>query len=181
MRNKLNRIILAPLFVALLASYALAQTPDVKAKVEATAKRLQALGTDPKVVEAVKAYNSAVPPEAAAMTNDKWKALTQLDPAVRAYTKNPLAMYLKTKMDPAASEWFVSAAGGGKVAFQAKPTSWSHSGKEKHQLPMSGKIFYGPVELDESTGQQQLQVGIPVLDAGRPIGSIVVGLALNKL
>ena len=64
------------MLLALLASCALAQTPEVKA------------------------HKAVVPPEAAAMTNDKWKGLTQLDPAVRAYTRNALAMYLKTKMDP---------------------------------------------------------------------------------
>lgn len=181
MKKYLHFIVLAPVCLALLAPCALTQTPEVKAKVEAKAKQLQALGTDPKVVAAVKAYNSAVPPEAAAMTNDKWKGLTQLDPAVRVYTRNPLAVYLKTRMDPAVSEWFVSASGGTKVAFMFKPTSWTHSGKDKHQIPMSGKLFYGPVEMDESSGQRQIQVGIPVIDGGRAIGTIVAGIAVSKL
>lgn len=148
---------------------------------EAKAKQLQSLGTDPKVVDAVKAYNAALPPEAAAMTNEKWKGLTQLDPAVRAYTRNALAMYLKSRMDSTVSEWFVSAAGVTKVAFLSKPTNWSHSGKEKHQVPMTGKLYTGPAEVDESSRQQQIQVGIPVIDGGHPIGSIVAGIALNLL
>jgi hypothetical protein len=181
MRTYGNRLAPIALCAMLFMPCAEAQPPALKAKLDAKIPRLQALGTDPKVVEAVRAYNASMPPEAAAMTNEKWKAASQLDPAVRAYSKNPLAVYLKGRMDPAASEWFVSGAGGAKVAFMAKPTNWSHQGKEKHQLPMAGRIYYGPVEVDESSGQQQIQVGVPVLDGGRPIGSIVIGLPVSKL
>jgi hypothetical protein len=174
-------LILICVFSAAFAPFSVAQAPELKAKAEVKAKQLQALGTDPKVVEAVRAYNAAVPPEAAALTNEKWKSLSQLDPAVRAYTRNPLAVYLKSKMDPAASEWFVSGASGAKVAFMAKPSNWSHSGKDKHQVPMTGRLYIGPAEVDVSSGQQQIQIGIPVLDGGRPIGSIVVGLTVSRL
>lgn len=181
MRNNTWRTAAAVAVFCLAAPLQAQLAPELKAKVDAKARELQALASAPAVVTAVRAYNSAPPPEASAMTNEKWKPLTQLDPAVRAYSKNPLAVHLKAKMDPAASEWFVSGADGGKVAFLAKPTSWSHKGKEKHTAPMAGRVFYGPVEVDESSGQQQLQVGVPVLDAGKPIGSLVVGLAVSKL
>jgi hypothetical protein len=46
---------------------------------------------------------------------------------------------------------------------------------------MTGKNWQGPVEVDESSGQQQLQVSVPVLDGGKPIGSLVVGLSVTKL
>jgi hypothetical protein len=46
---------------------------------------------------------------------------------------------------------------------------------------MSGKSWQGKVEVDESTGLQQVQVAVPVLDNGQAIGSLVVGLSLSKL
>ena len=46
---------------------------------------------------------------------------------------------------------------------------------------MSGEIWIGSVKVDDSTGQQLIQVGLPVLDGGKPIGSIVVGLLVDKL
>jgi len=46
---------------------------------------------------------------------------------------------------------------------------------------MSGQTWTGPVKLDDSTGQQLIQVGMPVLDDGKPIGSIVFGLRVDKL
>jgi len=154
---------------------------DLKLKVESKAKLLLAWSTDPTIVAAVKAHNASLSAAEQAMTNDKWKALTQLDPFVRSYSKNDVALYLKSKKDETISEAFVSGADGTKVAFLAKTTSWSHKGRDKHQIPMSGKTWYGPVEVDESSGTQQIQVGFPVLDGAKPIGSIVVGLAVAKL
>ena len=90
-------------------------------------------------------------------------------------------MLLKTKRDDQIAECFVSGADGAKVAFLAKTTSWSHADKDKHRIPMSGKSYLGPVAMDESTGMQEVQVGVPVLDAGKPIGSIVFGLSIGKL
>jgi len=164
-----------------LTAWGQSLAPEVRAKVEARAAQLKAMGTDPTVVAAVKAHNANPPAEDKAMTNDKWAKLTILDPYVRSFSKNPLGMYLKAKKDPQIAEMFVSGSDGTKVAFLAKTTFWTHVGKDKHQVPMSGKIFIGSPALDESTGQQLVQVGVPVLDGGRPIGSIVFGLAIARL
>ena len=75
----------------------------------------------------------------------------------------------------------MSDAAGLKVAFIAKTTNWSHKGKPKHDVPMTGKSWQGPVEVDESSGQRQIQVSVPVLDGGKPIGSLCVGLSLSQL
>jgi hypothetical protein len=154
---------------------------EIKSKLDAQVTELKSLSTDPRVVKAVKANNAAPPSEYKGMTNEKWKELTVLDPLVRALTKNALAEYLKTKKNDVITEAFVSATNGTKVAFLSKTTSWTHKGKPKHDVPMTGKVWVGPVEVDESTGQQQIQVGFPVLDGGKPIGSIVVGLKVAAL
>jgi len=158
--------------------------PEIKGKLDAEIKQLQSLSTDPQVVSAVKAHNSApADAEAAAMTNDKWHSLSILDPFVRAVAKAPLSEYLKTrkKSDEMIAKIFVSGADGFKVAFDAKTEHWTHKGMPKHEVPMTGEIWIGTVKLDDSTGQQLIQVGLPVLDGGKPIGSIVVGLRVDKL
>ena len=76
---------------------------------------------------------------------------------------------------------FVSGADGGKVGFDAKTEHWTHKGMPKHEVPMGGKIWTGPLKLDDSTGLQMVQVGLPVLDGEKPIGSIVFGLRADKL
>jgi hypothetical protein len=46
---------------------------------------------------------------------------------------------------------------------------------------MTGETWIGAVKVDDSTGQQLIQVGLPVLDGKKPIGSVVVGLRVDKL
>lgn len=155
--------------------------PDMQARVQAKLKEVAQWAAEPRVVAAVRAHNAAPPAGVKEMTQDKWKELSLLDPSVRAFSKNDAAEALKTHKSDAVTEMFLSGADGRKVAFLAKPTNFSHAGKEKHAVPMTGKPWVGPVELDQSTGQKQVQVAAPVVDGGRAIGSLVVGLSLTKL
>lgn len=152
-----------------------------QAKVDAKIKEIRGWAAAEIIVGSVRNANAAKSPEAAAMTQDKWKALTLLDPFIRSLAKNPAAEFLRSQKSDAIAEAFVSAADGSKVAFLSKSSSWNHSGKPKHDVPMSGKQWQGPVEVDESTGLQQLQVAVPVMDGGKAIGSLVVGLSISAL
>jgi hypothetical protein len=177
---------LAPCLLILISvSASLGQAPpEIKAKLDAKIKQLAAFSTDPEIVKEVKAHNAApASAEAAAMTNDKWHSLTVLDPFVRAAAKTPLSEYLKTKKstDDTIAKIFVSGADGSKVGFDAKTEHWTHKGMPKHEVPMTGATWIGSVKVDDSTGQQLIQVGLPVLDGGKPIGSIVFGLRVDKL
>ena len=177
------KILSTTLFLALatLPLFGEGLDPAVQSKVDAQIKIIQSWAADPVIVKAVKAHNASPAAEVAAMTQDKWKSLTVIDPFVRSFSKNEAGTLLKGKKGEAASEAFLSGADGAKVAFLSKPTGWSHKGKPKHEEPMSGKIWQGSIEVDESTGLQQVQVAVPVLDADKPIGSLVVGLSLSKL
>ncbi len=152
-----------------------------QAKVDAKLKEIVAWAADPIVVEAVRAHNVPLPPELAALTQEKWAALNSADPIVRSFTRNAVGQFLRSKKDATITESFVSDAAGYKVGFVAKTTNWCHKGKPKHDVPMTGKIWQGPIEIDESTGLHQLQVAVPVLDAGKAIGSLVVGLDVGEL
>lgn len=155
--------------------------PAAQARVDEQIKAITGWAADPIVVDAVKAHNAALPPEQRELTQEKWSTLSVLDPLVRSFTKNPAGQFLKARKTDLITEAFVSDAAGLKVGFLAKPTNWSHRGKPKHDVPMSGQPWQGSIEVDESTGRQQLQVAVPVLDAGQPIGSLVVGLNLDQL
>ena len=153
------------------------QSEALKKKVELVKK----MAADAKIVEAVKAVNKTALADYKDMSQDKWKDLPVLDPKVRYFSKNPAAEYLKTAKDESMAEIFVSAADGTKVAFLSKTSNWSHKGKPKHDEPMAGKDWTGKVEIDESTGSQNIQIAVPVLDGGKAIGSMVVGFAVSKL
>ncbi len=168
-------------FTVACSAWAADLDPAIQAKIDARIKAIEGWAADPTFVATVKAANEAPPAEHAAITQDKWKEMSVLDPVVRSFTKNPAATVLKAKKDDAVSEAFVSAANGTKVAFLGKTSGWSHKGKAKHDVPMTGKTWQGPVEKDDSTGLEQVQVAVPILDGGKPIGSLVVGLSLGRL
>jgi hypothetical protein len=175
--------ILALLIIGLLASHAVFGAPltaDQKTKVEGQVKKFLPLGSDPFIIAAVKGYNAKAPAEGKGMTQAKWKGLSVLSNEVKFFSKNALAEYLKTKRTDAVAECFVSIADGTKAAFFSKTTSWSHKGAAKHDSPMVNKNWMGESEMDESTGKVLVQVSFPVLDAGKPIGSVVIGLDLSK-
>lgn len=156
-------------------------TPEQKLQVEQQLKNFLPLGSDPQVAKLVREYNAAPLKELAGMTQEKWAALTVLSPEVKALSRNPLAEYLKTKRTSLLSELFVNAANGQKVAFFGKTSSWSHAGKPKHDIPMAGKTWIGEPELDQSTGKYSVQIAFPVVDGGKVIGSIVIGLDMGQL
>jgi len=180
---KTSRLLVTLVALSALSTSILAAglEPEVQTKVDAKIKEVQTWAADAAVVKAVKEHNASLPADQAAMTQDKWKTLTVLDPFVRGFSKNDAGTFLKSKKTDAVTEAFLSGADGLKVAFLTKPSNWSHKGKEKHDVPMTGKTWQGPVEVDESTGLQQVQVAVPVLDGDKPVGSLVVGLSLSKL
>lgn len=169
------------LIMLAVAAHAEELTPAQKAKVDAKSKQLSSWSTDKKIVDYVRNFNANPPAETKGMTQEKWESLNMLSAEVKSISKNELANHLRSMRDAAISEIFVSGANGTKAAFLSKTSGWSHKGKAKHDVPMSGKIWTGKPELDDSTGVQQVQIGLPVLDNGKPIGSIVVGLNLSKL
>ena len=154
---------------------------DLKAAIDKATPALTAIASSESVVTAVKQRNESTPPAVAAMTNTKWKSLSILSPEVKSYAKNSVAQYLNKNKPAYVAELFLSAADGTKIAFLSKPTSWTHKGNAKHDLPMQGKHWIGEIETDESTGVKQIQVSLPVLDGKKPIGSIVFGLDIVKV
>jgi hypothetical protein len=155
--------------------------PATQAKIDEQRKAAQAWAATPAVVAAVKAQNTNPPAAHKAMTQDKWASLTPFDAFVLSFASNPVGQFLKSKKTGPVTEAFVSAADGTKVGFTGKTTSWSHKGAAKHDVPMSGKPWQGEVETDKSTGLQQIQIAVPVVDGGQPIGSLVVGLQVARL
>jgi hypothetical protein len=152
-----------------------------QARIDEWVEKGKVLARSPAVVDAVHAQNSAPSATVVEMTQSKWEALPELHAVVRGMTTNAAALELKKAKSDALSEAFVSDASGRKVAFLAKSTNWSHAGKPKHEIPMSGEVWKGRIELDRSTGRHQVQIGLPVLKDDKVIGSLVLGISLTEL
>jgi hypothetical protein len=115
------------------------------------------------------------------MNQDKWSAIRDDDPRLLPFTENAVVRFFRAHAGKPVTEIFLSGVDGTKVAFLHKPTNWNHRGKPKHDAPMMAKVWIGRVELDESSGMQQVQFSIPVMENGKAIGSLVVGLNPAKL
>jgi hypothetical protein len=175
----------AGLFALLLVSLTGVWADDGNAGMQAQADKWIAQAKEwaaaPTLVNAVVAQNQQPPAAYAGMTQQKWAELSDTDPLVQRLMRNELAQFLRAKRAEAVTEAFVSDASGAKVAFLAKPTNWKHQGKPKHDEPMAGKIWQGKLELDRSSGMRQVQIAVPVLKDGTPVGSLVLGVALSAL
>jgi hypothetical protein len=152
-----------------------------KSKVEALLDTMSSLGKDPKVVAAVKAQNAKLPDLLKGLDNAKWTTLASTSPEVQAVSHTELTRHLRGVVHHTVIELFISDAEGRKVALFTKTTSFIHKGSPKHDQPMLGKKWIGDLELDKSTQQMQVQGSFPVLDKGKPIGSVVLGFWVPKL
>lgn len=171
-----NILVMMALIFSMGASAAL--TAEQKTALDKQIEMVKGWASNATIVAAVKAGAGA---DYATMTQDAWKALPVLDAKVRALSKTPAAEVLKKNKSDAVSEAFLNAADGTKVALLSKTSNWSHKGKAKHDDPMAGKTWIGDVEVDESTGAQQIQIAVPVMDAGKAVGSLCVGFTVSKL
>jgi hypothetical protein len=156
-------------------------TADQTRKLEELMKQASELAKSAELVAAVRDYNAKASSSTQDMNQDKWSKLTIMDPIVKELRSNATAKLLQSRKADVVSEAFVSGADGTKVGFLSKPSNWSHKGKAKHDEPMAGKVWIGKPEKDASTGLSQVQFALPILDAGQPIGSLVIGVAVNKL
>lgn len=158
-------------------------TPAVQKELDKHVENVKAWAAEPSIVKAVIAQNEKGP--IAGLDNPKWKTLRRSDALVKEFQSNPAGQYLKRKISDSNgtyAEAFLSAAQGEKVAFFEKTTSYLHKGMPKFDVPFtSGKAWQGQPEFDESSQSHQIQVSVPVVSGGKPVGVLVVGVSLAKL
>jgi hypothetical protein len=156
-------------------------TPAVQAELDREKTVVAGWAADPVIVKAVQEQNRKGP--IAGMDNAKWKGMRRSDPLVKQFQKNAAGRFLQAMMrgsKGAVTEAFLNGAKGEKVAFAEKTTSYIHAGAAKHDVPFTtGKPWQGKPEFDESSQTYAIQVSVPVMAHGRPIGSLVVGVSLS--
>jgi hypothetical protein len=157
-------------------------TPGAQKEIDRHIEIVKGWAANPAIVKAVEAQNAKGP--IAGMDNAKWKTVRRSDDLVKGFQTCEAGKYLKAKADEgkdAYPEAFLSGSQGEKVAFIEKTTSYIHKGNAKFDVPFGGKAWQGNPEFDESSQSHQVQVGVPVLSGGKPIGVLVVGINLTQL
>jgi hypothetical protein len=174
---------LAALWGAAGAAGAFEVTPAVQAELDRQKQVVAGWAADPVIVQAVREQNARGP--LPGMDNARWKSTRRSDPVVKQFQDSPAGRFLRARLEASQgvfSEAFLNAAGGEKVAFAEKTTNYIHRGMAKHDVPFTtGRPWQGKPEFDESSQTYAVQIAVPVLDGGKPIGSLVVGVNLSHL
>jgi hypothetical protein len=158
-------------------------SPAVQKALDRQVEVVKGWAANPLLVKAVAAQNEKGP--IAGMDNAKWKTVRRSDELIKGFQTNEAGQWLRqkcTESNGVFPEAFLNAEKGEKVAFYEKTTSYVHKGSPKFDVPFNSKrVWQGSPEFDESSQTHQVQVSVPVVDAGRSIGVLVVGVSLTNL
>ncbi|MDM8567871.1 PDC sensor domain-containing protein [Candidatus Halobeggiatoa sp. HSG11] len=147
-------------------------------------KRTAKLGTHPLLIKAVKEQNAKnVSLDNIKKIDQEWTSTNDLTPFKESLQTSLEGKFLKRKItnnESIYNEAFLTDNQGANVAaypatsdyWQGDETKWSESFN-------TGKVYIGPVEFDESTNTNAVQISVPVIDEGKTIGVLVFGVRLS--
>ena len=150
------------------------------------AARLQAWGSDPVIVAAVKAQNAKrVSATQVKSLDEQWTA-GKADALVKQVTTGACADHLRTLIADGHGhgETFIMDDQGALVCATAKTTDYWQGDEAKWQRAFNegkGSVFIDRPKFDDSSAQRLAQISVPVLDKGVAIGAITVGVSIDQL
>lgn len=178
---KFNQIILFFMIVFCHNLYALELTSKQKLILDKKILIIQKIAANPTIINEVNISNQKPLVGYEQMNEEDWFRLQYIDQKIRFFTLTNSAKVLREEKDESMTEMFINNAIGTKVAFLSKTSTWNHKNKTKHIEAMKNKIWIGEIGKDLSSGSLQIQVSVPILYNQKPIGSLVVGLAVQRL
>jgi len=175
----------AALVALLLATSAFAQSAQTMQKrLDAEAAKLSAWGSDSVIVAAVKTQNAKrVPLETIKSLDEQWSA-GKAATLVRQTTIGTCADYVRklASTNTTYSEVFVMDNQGALVCANAKTSDYWQGDEAKWQRAFAdgkGSVFIDRPRYDDSSSRNLAQISVPVVENGRAIGVITVGVALK--
>jgi hypothetical protein len=173
--------------VLAFAASAFGQSAETVQKLlAAEAAKLRALGSDPAIVTAVKVQNAKKATlDAIKALDGRWTA-GNAEPAVKQMITGRCADRLRALAagNAAYGETFVMDDRGALVCATAKTSDYWQGDEAKWQRAFNGgkgDVFIDRPKFDESAGARIAQISVPVIENGRAIGAITVGVAIEKL
>jgi hypothetical protein len=148
---------------------------------------LAALGTDPVIVEAVKAENAKRKSlDAIKGQDEKWKGTAGVVDYMQALMDSECGKQLRGIQDgkPYYAEIFVMDNQGANVCMTDKTSDYWQGDEAKFKNSWNGGkggVFVDDVEFDDSAQTYVTQVSVPVVDGDKVIGAITFGVDVDKL
>ncbi len=176
-------LVMSGFLVSLNSAFA-EETP---AAVTAIIPEIKKWGENPVLIAAVKEQNAKKLSLDAIQKRDKvWIASSALDDEMNAMMKSPAAKELK-KMEaskPYFYESFLMDNQGANVAMTNKTSDYWQGDEDKFNNAFNkgkGGVDIGKSKFDESAKAYLIQVSVPVVDGGKVIGAITIGINLDAL
>ena len=146
------------------------------------------MALNPTVVRAVETQNSQqIALEEIKRRDDEWKNAGDLvTPLIHDTTTNSVAQYFKRRVEnnTAIDEVFLTDNQGANVAAFPPTSDYWQGDEEKWTASYNngnGVVFIGPLEFDESTQKNQVQISAPIISQDRTIGVLVLGVSVEYL
>ena len=150
-------------------------------------RTVQHMALNPLLVRAARQQNATgLTAEEVARREKAWRASKELTPFKLSLQTSSAGRFLKQQIqrNNSFNEAFLTDNQGANVAAFPATSDYWQGDEEKWSNSFnggSGHIFIGPLKLDESTNTVAAQVSAPVLDRGKTIGVLVVGVTVNYL
>ena len=191
--SRFARVRSACLMIALAALAAAADAQqdisesELKELLRVKVRTVQHMALNPLLIRAVRQQNSArLTPEEIARRDKAWRASKELTPFKLSLQTSPAGRFLSGQIQRSTSfnEAFLTDDQGANVAAFPATSDYWQGDEDKWSNSFNGgdgRIYIGALELDESTNTVAAQVSAPVLDRGKTIGVLVVGVTINYL
>lgn len=150
-------------------------------------KAVERLAANTVVVDAVKAQNAKrTSIDQIKGLDARWRATKELTAFKKSLQQNRAGRFLRRRVrrNPTYGEAFLTDKQGANVAAYPATSDYWQGDEAKFTESYNdgeGKVFIGPVEYDESSQAHAAQVSVPVLDQGRAIGVLVMGVKLDYI
>ncbi|MEX8495369.1 hypothetical protein [Sphaerotilus sp.] len=150
---------------------------DLAAKAAAATRQLVQWAADPVVITAVREANSH---DAGGMNNGKWTDVSATDPIAKSITHSKVGMLIAKweHADSTLNKLVLRDQKGNAVGASLKPLLFNNANRPQFVHAIKGQPWIATeVKPDPLTQIPSVQVGVPVLDGGTPIGVLHAGVS----
>lgn len=176
-------------FIAVLAALPAAAQPasrtpaaELDPAIRAEVEHLRTWTQDAAILKAVREQNGLNVPLSRIRSIDiSWMTATAPDPRMLALLKNPCAKSLLafTSARSGYREAFVMENQGALVCMTRRTSDYWQGDEDKWRKGFAegrGAVFVSEPQRDESTGARLVHVSVPIMDGGKAIGVLTVGI-----
>ncbi len=154
---------------------------------ESEIKRVERMGHNPILVEAVVAQNAeGLSLDVIKDRDETWRNTDDSDSFKQAMLDSNVGKYLTNlmKSSKAYTEVFITDNQGANVAASPLTSDYWQGDEDKWAkafTPQGGSVYVGAMEWDESSGYNAVQISVPVKQDDAVIGVMVVGVKLSHV